>query len=401
MSKKVLLLGGSQSKSIAITKAKEAGYFTVLCDYLPDNYGRNIADKFYLESTTDNDAILKVAKAEKVDGIVSYASDYGAPAAAYASEALNLPTNPYESVMILREKDRFREFLQNNNFACPKAKGFSNKTYTDEIAQQIKDFNYPLMVKPTDSCGSNGVSKITSESQLSCAYNEAMGFSLQKKVIIEEYIENDYPFVVGGDVFLQHGEVVCWGLLNCHRDKNVNPLVPTGKSYPVQTSPRDTEKIKDELLRLFSLLKVTTGAFNVEVIVCNSTPYLIEVGPRNGGNEIPDFLSVLTDSDIITATIEAALGNEDFCVKQPPLNTYMSTYNIHSDKDGTYLETKIKDEYSSRVIRRDFFVESGSKVKKFDRAGELIGIVFLRHDNIESMNDMMDNPHKWLEVVVK
>ena len=35
--KKILLLGGSAQQVIAIKTAKELGYYTVLCDYLPDN----------------------------------------------------------------------------------------------------------------------------------------------------------------------------------------------------------------------------------------------------------------------------------------------------------------------------------------------------------------------------
>ncbi len=401
MNKKILLLGGSESKSIAITKAKDAGYYTILCDYLPHNYGRKIADKFYLESTTDKEAILRVATEEKVDGILSYASDYGAPSAAYASEKLGLATNPYESVCILREKQLFRKFLRENGFACPMSVSFADTPYDSTIQNKLKNFNYPLMVKPVDSCGSNGVSKINSSRELEDAYNFAYNVSLNKGVIIEEFIENDYKYLIGGDVFVQSGKVVCWGLLNCHRDQSVNPLVPTGKSYPVQISNKDLELVKSELLRLFSLLKIQSGAFNVEVIISNSKAYFIEIGPRNGGNEIPDFLSVLTDSDIITATIEAAMGNRNYPVNQPPKGKFMSTYNIHSSETGTYLRTEINPDYESRIIRADYFVKEGSAVKKFDNAGELIGIVFLQHDSEEEMMDMMNNPHKWLNVIVE
>ena len=68
--KKLLLLGGSPQQLIAIQKAKELGFYTVLCDYLPDNPGQYIADKFYQVSTTDVNAVYEVAKKEAVDGIL-------------------------------------------------------------------------------------------------------------------------------------------------------------------------------------------------------------------------------------------------------------------------------------------------------------------------------------------
>lgn len=74
--------------------------------------GHKFAHEFHNVSTTDKDAILKLAKELKVDGIVAYASDPSAPTQAYVANKLGLPSNPYESVEILARKDLFREFLK-------------------------------------------------------------------------------------------------------------------------------------------------------------------------------------------------------------------------------------------------------------------------------------------------
>ena len=84
--KKILLLGGSAQQVIAIKTAKRLGYYTVLCDYLPDNPGQYVADKYYNVSTTDVEAVYKVAMDEKVDGILAYASDPAALPAAIVAE---------------------------------------------------------------------------------------------------------------------------------------------------------------------------------------------------------------------------------------------------------------------------------------------------------------------------
>ena len=64
--KKILLLGGSAQQIIAIKTAKKLGYFTILCDFLPDNPGQYEADKFYLESTTNVKKILEISISEKI-----------------------------------------------------------------------------------------------------------------------------------------------------------------------------------------------------------------------------------------------------------------------------------------------------------------------------------------------
>ena len=95
--KRILMLGGNFLQISAIERAKELGYYVITADYLPDNPGHKYSDEYHNVSTTDKEGIYKLAKELKVDGILSYASDVSAPAAAYACEKLGLPTNPYES----------------------------------------------------------------------------------------------------------------------------------------------------------------------------------------------------------------------------------------------------------------------------------------------------------------
>ncbi len=97
-SRGILLLGGSRQQVVAIEAAKRLGYRTVLCDYLPDNPGRLVADSFHLVSTTDRDAVLEVARAEGISGVLAYASDPAAATAAYVAQELGLPGNPLRSV---------------------------------------------------------------------------------------------------------------------------------------------------------------------------------------------------------------------------------------------------------------------------------------------------------------
>jgi hypothetical protein len=107
--KKILLLGGSAQQLVAIKAAKELGYYTIVCDYLPDNPGQYEADKFYATSTTDIEAVYEIAKEEQINGILAYASDPAALPAAIVAEKLGLPTNPAKSVEILGLKYPWRK----------------------------------------------------------------------------------------------------------------------------------------------------------------------------------------------------------------------------------------------------------------------------------------------------
>ena len=75
--KKILMLGGSAQQVIAIKTAKQLGYYTVLCDYLPDNPGQYEADKFYATSTTDIEAVYEIANAQNSQDIENAFYDFG------------------------------------------------------------------------------------------------------------------------------------------------------------------------------------------------------------------------------------------------------------------------------------------------------------------------------------
>lgn len=396
--KKILLLGGSNQQIIAIETAKRLGYRTVLCDYLPDNPGQYIADKYYQISTTDTVSVLDVARQEKVNGIVAYASDPAAPTAAFVAEKLGLPTNPYESVRILSEKHLFRQFLRANGFSCPRCETFQSY---DTVLEKLDEIGFPLMVKPVDSSGSKGISHLASMDNLREAFDFALKFSRKKMVIIEEYVERDHPYIIGGDIFVKDGRVLLWGLLNCHRDPRVNPLVPVGKSYPLQLEKNRIELIHNEISRLIGLLRIHSGALNVEMIFKGDQLYIIECGPRNGGNMIPDLLRMITGVDLVAATIKVAMGEDDFDMI-PDWNTYSySTYNIHSEKDGIYEGIEFNPYYESRIIHKCLYKQPGNEVHYFDSANYALGIVFLKHNSKKQMIIMMENPDNWMKIQMR
>lgn len=181
--KTLLLLGGSAQQVIAIQTAKRLGFRTVLCDFLPDNPGQCYADKFYLVSTTDKEAVLSVAREEQIDGVLAYASDPAAPTAAFVAEQMVLPGSPYESVEILCNKDLFRKFLSENGFNTPRATGYTDITCAIQDLRN-RSFNFPVIVKPVDSSGSKGVSRIDSIDEAEEKLQYAMSFSRGKRIIV-------------------------------------------------------------------------------------------------------------------------------------------------------------------------------------------------------------------------
>lgn len=384
--KKILLLGGSAQQVIAIETAKRLGYYTILCDFLIDNPGQYVADKFYLISTTDKEAILDVSQKENIDGILAYASDPAAPTAAYVAEIMGLQGNPYESVEILCNKDKFRFFLEKNGFNSPKSNNYNT---VDSAIKDCETFKYPLIVKPVDSSGSKGATVLYSGEKLKEALKFAFSFSRCNRIIIENYIEQKHPYLIGGDIFIVNGEIILWGLLNCHRDNSVNNLVPVGKSYPLELEEDDVNRIKDTLRSLVRRLDIRNGSMNVELIVDKmNRVWPIDIGPRSGGNMIPELLGDIFDINIVEMSIQAAMGkiiekNID-CIEG-----YYSTYNIHTDKDGYYKTIDFATELNSVIYRKCLYKKKGDAVEYFDNASKCLGIIFMKFPSREKQFDIM------------
>lgn len=393
--KKILLLGGSAQQIVAIKTAQKLGYYTVLCDYLPDNPGQYEADKFYLVSTTDKDAVLEVARNEQVDGVLAYASDPAAPTAAYIAEKLGLSGAPYHSVETLCNKDQFRKFLIENGFSTPKAKGYAS---AEDALKEKENFEFPIIIKPVDSSGSKGATVLQTEDGLKNALDFAFSFSRCHRIIVEHFIEKKHPYLIGGDVFIENGKIVLWGLLNCHRDNCVNPLVPVGKSYPLQLEDEDIQHVKETLSSMVEKLRISNGSMNVELVVDKSNRvWLIDVGPRSGGNMIPDLLGDMFGVDIAEMSVKAAMGAAIKGNIHEP-NGFYATHNLHSNKNGIYKDILFSPEIEPYIYRKYLYKKLGDEVEYFDNAAKCLGIVFFKFPDETTMKKILEHVNELITV---
>ena len=398
--KKILLLGGSMQQIIAIKTAERLGYYTILCDFLPDNPGQYHADKYYSVSTTDKEKILLIAKEEQVQGVIAYASDPAAPTAAYVAEKLGLPGNPCRSVEILCDKNLFRTFLRDNGFNAPRSQGYSS---LEEALIRTKKINLPVIVKPADSSGSKGVTVLRDLNGYKKALQSAFSFSRSHRVIVEDYIEKDHPYLIGGDVFVIKGRIVIWGLMNCHRDSRVNSLVPAGKSYPLLLSERNIIRIKTVLQSIVDKLEIKNGGMNVEMVIDKSGRiWPVDIGPRCGGNMIPDLLGMIFDTDIIEMSVKAVMSEDiSYAPSSEENRSCFATYNLHSDRTGILEKIEFSVELEKYIIRKEIYIKEGDKVEYFDNASKALGIVFPKFESREKMFLILENINKYIKVRVR
>nr|WP_284041438.1 ATP-grasp domain-containing protein [Halomonas olivaria] len=380
-----------------IEYAVNSGYHVITCDYLPDNPGHEIAHEYFNISTTDKEGVLKLAERKKINGIVAYASDPAAPTAAYVAEKLNLPGNPYESVNILARKDLFRSFLIENGFNTPKNSVFRKLEDAIEWCSEVK---FPLIMKPVDSSGSKGVSLLKNKAELRSLFNDALSYSFSGKVIIEEYIEKS-GYQIDSDVFLLDGELIFWYWGDQHQDKECNPHAPIGISFPTMLSKNHQVLAASEIERLLKLLNMKTGAFNVEFFFDSTGKiWIIEIGPRNGGNLIPEVIRESTGIDLIKMTVDAAVSNKTAIQKFSNPTICCASYILHAKKDGILEEIKISEKIKKKTIKYNQYKKIGDMVKKYKNSQDSIGSMIIKFSNIDEMSQIMTNAEDFIDVKV-
>ena len=398
--KKLMILGGARYALPVIEAAHNLGCYVITCDYLPDNIAHKYSDEYCNVSIIDKEAVLSAAKQLNIDGIMSFACDPGVVTAAYVAEKMGLPSaGSYEAVSILQNKGRFRAFLTEHGFNVPTAKGYTN---IDEALQDVELFHWPVIVKPTDSAGSKGVTKVENPADLRKSIEYALSFSHCDEFIVEDFLQQ-----VGNssdtDSFSVDGELKFVSFDRQLFDKNAaNPYTPAAYSWPASISEEHQKELASEIQRLITLLGLKSSIYNIETRECvDGKAYIMECSPRGGGNRLAEMLRYATGVDLITNSVRAAIGEPCVGVEQKPYDGAWAEVILHSDKPGRFEELWISDEIAANVIERDLWIEAGCKVGGFSAANEAIGTLVLRFDTQEQIEEVLLNQHKYIEVRVK
>lgn len=397
--KKLMLLGGLRYLLPVIESAHQLGYYVITCDYLPDNIAHKYSDEYHNVSIIDKEAVLALARELQIDGIMSFAVDPGVVTAAYVQEQMGLPAfGPYESVCILQNKDRFRNFLTKHGFNVPKAKGFSS---IEDAMFEKYWYPWPVIVKPTDSAGSKGVTRVDSWEDLRPALEIAFEHSLSKRVIVEEFIEKS-GCSSDTDSFSVDGELKFVSFSAQRFDEHAsNPYTPSAYSWPSTMSLAQEEELTSEIQRLLKLLGMRTSIYNIETRVgANGKPYIMEVSPRGGGNRLAEMLRFATGVDLITNAVRAAVGDEVVDVEQKPYNGHWAEVVLHADNEGKFQELRIRDDMRQYVFEEDIWVEIGEHVSAFNAANNAVGTLVLKFDSHEKLEKALSCQNDWLKVIV-
>lgn len=314
--KQLLMLGGGFLQNFVIKKAKELGYFVHVLDANPNAEGFKLADASAVINIVDEDACLKYARENNVDGVLTAATDFSVLTMSRIACEMGLPGINYDSAKIIKNKAAVRRVLFD---AHADDTGYSYEIHCTTEAEKIKnEVSYPVMVKPCDGSGSRGASRVDNADDFVKACEFAMDGSITHRAVAE-------PFVIGREYgvesFVDNGEIHVLGVMQ--KDMTQPPYyAELGHAIPSGLSKELESKVKRCVHNALVALEVNHGSVNMDLLINErGDVHIVDIGARMGGNLIGShIIPIGTGIDYMENMIKAAVGDAtDFSIKTSPI----------------------------------------------------------------------------------
>lgn len=379
--KKALLLCASHNDLGSIRALRKMGYYIIATGNVENLPGQKWVDKFIKADYSDMELILKISREEQIDNIMACCNDFGVYTAAYVAEQMGLPGyDSYETTLTLNNKDKFKEFVVQNDILSPVALGFANP---DQALQAINSMKLPVIVKPVDCSAGHGVSVVNSLEEALTSIKYAFDESRGSRIVIE-------PYMVGS----QHG--FCTYLLNkkvvavtTNNEYSIlNPFRVEIDTFPATDHEKYEGILISEIEKIANILDLKDGIFHLQYIVSDGKPWILEVMRRTVGNMYHVLGNELNgiDWEYWETRARCGLDCNDFPsnIRQEGFFAYKA---IHARENGVIESVSIPDEYNKYIYDRCEIMHPGDTVKNFKN--QPVELIFMMFSSEEEMLDLL------------
>tara|TARA_Y100000590_G_C15721491_1_gene1013681 strand:+ start:1262 stop:3010 length:1749 start_codon:yes stop_codon:yes gene_type:complete len=301
--KKILIIGSGSEQISAIKEAKKMGIFVISTDKDNKAPGKKFSNKFYNLDTKDVKGNLKIAKKNKVNGVMTLCSETSVPTVNLIAKTLKLPFHKTSTVINSTNK----YFMKKNflKYKIPTSNFFLVHSFF-ELKKKIKKIKYPCVIKPLNLYGQKNVYKLSNSVDIKKRYF-ACSKSGKKPIILEKFIEGQEINVVA---LIKNKKIKILSL----SDRNTFRY---GKSfgiayehcYPSSASKNNLSKIKVITKKFVKALNISEAVIYPQFIVTNNSKiYTVEVAIRIPGGNMRELSMLASGIDPVRFEIARTLG---------------------------------------------------------------------------------------------
>lgn len=299
--KKLLILGGTSISRQIVYAAHEMNIAVYVTDYYTDSPAKKIADKSFMVSAADVDAVVDLIKTEGVDGVITGYADVLLPYYVQICQKANIPCYAnMEAIRVTTDKALLKDLCRQHNVPVV-------PEYTKEEVENDKVV-YPLIVKPVDNSGARGIYICHNRKEFDEYYLKALEYSPSKNVLIERFLTGLEATIF---YYLHKGKAYLLGIGDRHMlkldDKHLS--LPIGYTFP----STDIDSFAEEdvhIKEMFKSLGMKEGMVFIQTFNENGNYIVYEMGYRLTGSLEQHLMEQQYGFNHLKAMIDYAVGNE-------------------------------------------------------------------------------------------
>lgn len=378
--KKVVVVGGYSSGSDLAPQLRAAGVQTIIhlhpAKEIPEALSHSFNAKDYTHDMVYNgklaETIAELKRLGHIDAVLA-GTETSVELTAHLNEALGLRGNPTQHIYALRKKASMQQRIK--EAGLDSIRSLLSKDL-NEILEWIdspagNNGQYPIIVKPNDGAGTQGVYTCYNREQVIAAVNSLKGtknvLNLPvEAVLVQEYLKGEHETSEGRNKFLvadeyvvnmvsRGGKHVVGEIWRYYKMKVPRPDGGFSKIYLYdELLPLDGSLAKRMLpyaKKVLNALEITEGPSHMELMMTARGPVLIEVGARLMGGHTFDATRVAMGTSPLDLMIKNAVAPKEFealavdgAIKR---QKYVRNVQLISKQEGTitrvnYSEAELK-----------------------------------------------------------
>lgn len=387
MKKKILILGGGLIHVPTIKTANQMGLFTVVMDLDPNAIGLKIAKKGIPLDGSNKKNVLRVAKSEKVHGILP-TGDYSLTPAAYAAEKLGLNSMSLATSLLVTNKGKLFENF--SKYGVPIPPRVLTKNLSESLSA-VRKLGFPVILKPEYSFGaSRGVIRVNAFSELEEKFKFTEKFCLKKGVVVEKYIDGLEHTIESLTI---DGKTHIMAISDKIRVSDPY-CVGISLDYPSKENSNIIKKLENAARKAIMASGIRNGATHIEAISRNGKVFVIDFGGRGGaGGFIPAvIIPKINGINMIKCMIQLALGEQISSLF--PQYSRSVVYRFFTAKPGVVKKItgvkKVKkfswllgihlsvtkgdvvEVLSNQTLRPGYFIVTGKSIQQAEKRAKLV-----------------------------
>ena len=385
MKKNILIFGAGINQIELIREARKLGVNSIVIDPSNCAAGKDEADIFYQVEGGDYNSTKQIALKHNVKGIVTGQMEKPLPIMAKLAEELGFIFNTPKVIERSLNKTLMKVAFIENGIQCAKGVSFSENEEITKV--KLKNLNFPMIVKPTDSFSSRGVQKVENFNEILKIEEHSRSYSSNAKLLIEEFLEGR-EFSVECITF--KGRTTIFQIT----EKFITPppnTVEMAHLQPARISDIEKSLIEKLVIKAINAMEINNSASHAEVILTSNGPFMIEIGARLGGDFISSYLTkASTGISMDRAAIQVALGIKPNLKKAYNHFSMIKYIELDAGKfiNKLYPLENLKE--NSGFVFASYFIDEGDVIPKITHSGQRPVCILFKSNNYNNLFESIE-----------